>query len=71
MQKALRTVTLGIDYLKYFRFKSCVPSVIVTMNGKSHFHEKDKIKFEKEDFEFCRDFIIEIALILQEAGSKF
>ena len=66
IQKAIKILSLGIDYKKYVKYKSIVPSVRLTMNGTPFLDPSRKIALSKEDLEFCINFIVESALKLQE-----
>lgn len=69
MQKALKVLSLGIDYRKYAKFDSIVPPVQFLgnlENRKPYITMGEKIELRKEDLEFCIDFIIESSLKLQE-----
>ena len=65
MQKAVKILSFGIDYKKYVKFQSIIPSVQFTLNGGAHFYFHGET-LDKETIEFCVTFIIESALKLQE-----
>ncbi|MCK4307051.1 hypothetical protein KAW50_02365 [candidate division WOR-3 bacterium] len=64
--KAIKILSFGIDYKKYVKYKSIVPSVRLTMNGTPSLDPSRKIVLSKEDLDFCINFIVESALKLQE-----
>lgn len=66
IQKAIKILSFGIDYKKYVKYKSIVPSAQFTINGTPHFSTHREISLSKEDLEFCINFIVESALKLQE-----
>ena len=69
LQRAVKILSLGLDYKKYTRFGLLTPTVMRTVNGKYHIvrvKRGQKGTAAKEDVQFCIDFVIESALILQE-----
>lgn len=66
IQKAIRMLSFGIDYKKYIKFKSIIPSPQFTADGTPHFSYGDLMTLNDEDLEYCIDFIVESALKLQE-----
>lgn len=66
IQKAIKILSFGIDYKKYIKYKSIVPSVLFTTDGTPNYYIYDDITINKEDLEFCTNFIVESALKLQE-----
>lgn len=65
MQSALRVMAIGIDFRRYARFRSIVPSVVRTLDGNFHLHEWQESKRDAEMIQFCIDFIIESAICLR------
>lgn len=73
MQDAIRVLALGIDAKKYMKFKSNLPSVTQTMDGKYH---ADRIirssawrPPSKHYVQFCILFVVECAIRLDEPDS--
>ena len=69
IQKVLKIVALGIDYRKYSKYKSIVQPMTIhfSVDGKTHQTViLGEIILEREDLDFCIDFIVESALKLQE-----
>lgn len=69
LQDAVKILSLGLDYRRYSRFRLLTPTVLRIVGGKY------KIQWIKQDLEripnteavqFCIDFVIESAIILQE-----
>jgi len=66
IQKAIKILSFGIDYKKYVKYKSIVPSVVFSINTDPIFYSREGMTLSKEDLEFCVNFIIESALKMQE-----
>jgi len=66
IQKAITILSFGIDYKKYVKYRSIVPTVIFTGEGTPNFCSDREMTLSKEDLDFCINFIIESALKLQE-----
>jgi hypothetical protein len=69
MGNALKIISLGIDYKKYAKFRILTPERVKIESGPSkyYFNQSQMINgIKKEDVEFCIDFVIETALIIQE-----
>jgi len=66
IQKAIKILSFGIDYKKYVKFQSVVPSVVFSISNEPIFYTREGMTLSKEDLEFCINFIIESALKLQE-----
>jgi hypothetical protein len=65
IQKALRILSLNIDYRKYTKFRLLTPNLLMFGNDII-FVSKSKKIFTELDMTFCKNFIIESALNLQE-----
>ncbi|MEK7397911.1 MAG: hypothetical protein AAB116_13340, partial [Candidatus Poribacteria bacterium] len=65
IQLALKLISLGIDYRKYSKFHLYMPITNRTQNGGYFFDFMGKLP-TTQDAQFCIDFIIESAIILQE-----
>lgn len=66
IQKAIKIVSFGIDYRKYVKFQSIVPSVVFSISNEPILYTREGMTLSKDDLEFCVSFIIESALKLQE-----
>lgn len=70
LQSAVKVLSLGLDYKRYTRFRLLTPIVYRTLDGKYHITEVQRGSKgipSKEDAQFCIDFVIGSALILQES----
>jgi hypothetical protein len=69
LQKAVKILSLGIDYRRYVEFRLLTPSISRTIDGTYHIH---RIRYGSkgiptvEDAQFCIDFVIESSITLQE-----
>ena len=63
MQEALQVMSLGIDYRQYYRFRLITPDIVYYADGHSErkFMTDDYTPTAQE-FEYCRQFIITMAL---------
>lgn len=66
MQKAIKIMSLGIDYKKFVKFNLLTPSIIRTMGGKHIAQVFGDKKWTKENCQYCIDFVIDSSLKLQE-----
>ncbi|MBL4656446.1 MAG: hypothetical protein JKX73_00475 [Flavobacteriales bacterium] len=69
IQKAIKIISLGIDYRKYVKFKYLTPVTTFMRNGEVMCEiDKSRLKeqYENEELEFLVIFVIESALKLQE-----
>lgn len=62
MQSALRIMSLGIDYRQYHRFQLITPDIVHFMDGHSERQFPPGYAPTAEEFEYCRQFIITVAL---------
>jgi hypothetical protein len=73
MQDAIRVLALGIDAKKYIKFKSNLPSVMKTMDGKYHTNRIIRSSAwkppNKRYVQFCILFVVECAIRLDEPDS--
>ena len=72
IERIIRIIGLGIDYKKYIKFKFITPYVLLTT--PPNIQRKDRAVFGQitnEDVEFCINFVVESALILQEFDYSF
>ena len=65
MQQAMRVMAFGIDYRRYSLFQKLTGDVLTFLGGGVQF-----VPFEgeitAEEAQFCVDFVIETAVLLQE-----
>jgi len=67
VEKAIRVLSLGMDFRRYSRFDSLTPTVLRTMDGGYEAPEiPDDTEITDEDAEFCFDFVVETAINLQK-----
>lgn len=67
MQKAMKVIALGIDYRRYSKFSLLTPNILKTRDGKRHIYEsQQQLVANKENVQFCIEFVVETALKLQE-----
>lgn len=66
ISKALKITSLGIDYKKYTKFKFLTPTVLRTMDEKMHLQFWGSKKIDRENCQYCIDFVIYSAMTLQE-----
>jgi hypothetical protein len=66
IQETLWLVTLGIDYKQYIKFSTFLPKFVETWNNEVMIVRIDRKNISPDDFEFCRNFIIETALKFQD-----
>lgn len=73
MQETIRILALGIDYKKYMRFKSNLPTVMQTMDGKYHVNRiirsSEWKRPGRQYVDFCILFVVECAIRLGEPDS--
>ena len=67
MQKAMKILSLGLDYRRYVRFKLLTPSIVQVIGGDYVIQRRQREKVPStEDLRFCHDFVIESAIRLQD-----
>jgi hypothetical protein len=66
MQGAMRIMALGIEYPKYERFRQLTPRILRSINGVSDRWSPPGYAPTSDEFDFCREFIITVALRLAE-----
>ncbi len=67
MQRAIKIISLGIDYKKFVKFNYLTPQINRTIEGQYHIHPTyEKKKWTKENCQYCINFIIDSSLKLQE-----
>ena len=67
----LLIVGLGVDLRRYGKFSSLTPNIFRTMNGKRHVQDREGIRRDQADYEFCRNFVVTTALHLAEFDYDF
>lgn len=70
IQDILRLLTIGIDYKQYIKFSAFVPEYGLTASDEIIPYHINRKTLSTEDFEFCRNFIINTAFKLQESDFK-
>ena len=66
MQDTLRVLAMGVDYQRYVRFRMLVPLVLHPSDGHREVHPKKGLQVGDEEYQFCKQFVIEPALHLAE-----
>ncbi|WP_345564652.1 hypothetical protein [Nonomuraea rosea] len=65
-QRALRIMTLGVDYHAYLKFLSLTPIVDYSTNGERSVHHTTALAPTAEDYAFCQQLVITMALRLAD-----
>jgi len=66
MQRAFRVLAMGVDYRRYARFDLLVPKVARFMDGHRDVRPVPGFQVGDEEYQFCKQFVIETALHLAE-----
>lgn len=66
IRDAIKIISFGIDYRKFVKFAYLTPKPILIPGGPPSIHFVSEPKMTKEEFDYCYNFIIESALILQQ-----
>lgn len=66
MQDAMRVLAMGVDYQRYARFQMLVPLVLHSSDGHRKVHPQEGLQVGDEEYQFCKQFVIETALHLAE-----
>ena len=67
LQNAVKILSLGIDYRRYSKFRLVTPIIWRSLGGKYYIHRfASDIKPTPGDVQFCINFVIETAIILQQ-----
>jgi len=68
LQKAVKFLSLGLDYRRYARFRLLTPIILRTTGGYNiqRIQRGSRGTPTPEDVQFCISFVIESALVLQE-----
>lgn len=69
MYEALRVISLGINQPRYQRFNSITPGV--SSSGEPKYPHWDRKGISEKEARFCLDFVVEVALRLQEVPLDF
>jgi hypothetical protein len=65
-EKAVRVLSLGMDYRRYSRFDYLTPPVLWDAAGDFHIPSLEETEFSEEEVEFCINFVVETAIQLQK-----
>ncbi len=65
MQEAMRVLAMGLDYRAYARFSMLTPETM-SINGVLQPRTALRAPFGRDEYAFCREFVIEAALQLAE-----
>ena len=65
-QRAFRVLAMGVDYQRYARFELLVPWVSYFMDGHREVRAVPGLDVGDEEYQFCKQFVIETALHLAE-----
>ena len=66
VQQAIRVLAMGLDYRRYARFELLVPTVMRFMDGHRDVRPIPGLHVGDEEYQFCKQFVIEAALHLAE-----
>jgi hypothetical protein len=67
LKKAMRIISLGLDYRQYVRFRQLAPEVDRFLGDESDYISTEPpANRTKEDCQFCYDFVIDSAIRLQD-----
>ncbi|MFI5662271.1 hypothetical protein [Streptomyces sp. NPDC051684] len=72
LQEGMRLMVLGVDYHQYQRFTQLTPAVGYTYGNPDtpKFSVEPEYAPDQEEFEFCRQFVIMVALRLTEINAR-
>lgn len=68
-QAALRVMSLGVDYHRYLRFRQLAPHVSYDINRNRSVVALQDYAPTAEHLRFCQEFVITVALRLEEIGA--
>lgn len=66
IRDAVKILSFGFDYRKYTKFRLLTPLLRGSLGGTEYFGDLSEREFSHDDFIFCKEFIIESAIKLQE-----
>jgi hypothetical protein len=66
MQRAIRVLAVGLDYRRYARFEMLIPRIDRYAGGHREVRPVPGLQVGDEEYQFCRQFVIETALHLTE-----
>jgi hypothetical protein len=69
IQVVLRYTLIGIDYRKYLKYLSIIPDLQWLADGSYNVYW-DMKEYAREDAEYCINFVIESAVIIQQYADK-
>nr|WTB11960.1 hypothetical protein OG546_49155 [Streptomyces antimycoticus]WTB12174.1 hypothetical protein OG546_50375 [Streptomyces antimycoticus] len=71
LQEGMRLMALGVDFHQYQRFTQLTPAVGYYANADApHFSAEPGYAPNQEEFNFCRQFVITVALRLTEINAR-
>ncbi len=70
VQAALRVMTMGIGYPRYLRFEQLTPWIRGTFGDPLRRLYPDGYDPSRDDFEYCQQFVIEVALRVAEVNAE-
>lgn len=66
MQRAMKVLAVGLDYRRYARFEMLLPQINRFIDGHQEVRPIPGLQVGEEEYQFCRQFVIETALHLAE-----
>jgi hypothetical protein len=69
-QAALRVITMGIEYPRYLKFEQLTPRIRGTFGDPLKRSYPDGYAPSRDDFDYCQQFVIEVALRLAEVNAE-
>ena len=66
IERSMRVLAVGLDYRQYARFQLIVPPVVNIASGDGLARPVPGFQVSRDDYDFCRQFVIETALQLAE-----
>lgn len=66
MQRPMRVMAMGVDYRRYARFKMLVPQILRFLDGRREVRPVPGFQLGDDEYQFCKQFVIETALHLAE-----
>jgi hypothetical protein len=69
-QAVLRVMTMGVDYPRYLRFEQLTPCIRGTYGDPLRRSYPDGYDPSREDFEYCHQFALEVALRVAEVNTE-
>jgi hypothetical protein len=66
LKKAMRIISLGLDYRRYVKFHQLTPEILRLLGDGSYIKTEPPANRTKEDCQFCHDFVIDSTIRLQD-----